>query len=221
MSAPARFDHPVVLFDLDGTISDNSTGILASIEHALVELGRPVPDHDLLRSAIGPPLRQAFELCGVPEDELDDAVDRYRGRYREVGWRENETYPGVVELIGRLTTAGRRVATATSKPEVFTRQILDLFDVTRHLEAVGAASLDSSRSSKEDVVRHTLDLLDASADEALIIGDRHHDVLGARAAGVRVSIGVRWGFAEPGELEDAGATAIVDDVDQLAELLGI
>lgn len=221
MTTSDLFDHPVVLFDLDGTISDNSAGILACLEHALAEMGHPVPDAATLRATIGPPLRDAFAHCGVPEAQLDEAVERYRARYHDTGWSENDPYPGVIELIGRLSASGRRVATATSKPEFSATMILDHFGVSPHLEAIGAASLDASRTSKEAVVRHALDLLGADAGEALIVGDRHHDVLGARAAGVATSIGVRWGFAEPGELETAGATAIAADADHLARLLGV
>lgn len=215
------FDHPVVLFDLDGTISDNSTGIVACMRHALAALELPEPTDATLRASIGPPLREAFVSFDLDDSAADRAVELYRERYHDVGWRENVLYAGSADLIAALSAAGRRVATATSKPEISATKILDHFGITPHLEVIGAASLDRSRSSKEAVVRHALDRLGAPGHDAVIVGDRHHDVVGARAAGVEASIGVTWGFAEPGELTAAGATAIVDTFDELATTLGL
>ena len=213
--------QPVVLFDLDGTISDNSEGISTGMLHALDHLGiSGVTAADTL-GTIGPPLREVFAHFGVASDLIDDAVRVYRDYYHEHGWHQNVLHPGVVDVIITLAAHGRVVATATSKPEFSAVKIIEHFGLTPHLAYVGAASLDSTRAAKVDVVRHTLEVLGADAADAVMIGDRHHDVDGARAAGVTDVIGVTWGFGDRAELVDAGATTIVDTAAELANALGL
>ncbi len=215
-----RFDHRVVLFDLDGTISDNSVGIATGIVKAMAAFDIEV-SHEEAAKTIGPPLRITFPELGIAPHDVEAAIDTYREYYNDVGWAENVLYPGVPELIRELATGARTVATATSKPEPSARRILERFGLAGAFDYIGAATLDGSRDHKEDVVRHTLEVIGADPADAVMIGDRLHDIEGARRVGVHASIGVRWGFGEPGELEDAGATLIVDDISQLARALSV
>ncbi len=215
-----RFDHRVVLFDLDGTISDNSVGIATGIVKAMAAFGIEI-SHEEAAKTIGPPLRVTFPEMGIDPHHVEAAVDAYRDYYHEVGWAENVLYPGVSEVIHELASTRRVLATATSKPEPSARRILEHFGLADVFDYIGAATLDGSRDHKEDVVRHTLEVVGADPADAVMIGDRLHDVEGARKAGVDASIGVTWGFAEAGELEAAGATLVVNDTIQLAKALSL
>ncbi|NOX30174.1 MAG: HAD hydrolase-like protein [Actinobacteria bacterium] len=213
--------HQVVLFDLDGTISDNSEGISTGMLKALNHFGINDVTATDARAVIGPPLRGVFADWGITESRLDEAVEVYRVYYRELGWKANVLYDGVAELIADLARAGRTVATATSKPDVFAEKILDRFGLIPHLAYVGAATLDATRTHKVEVVRHTLNHLAVEPSDAVMIGDRFHDVEGAREAGVEAVVGVTWGFGDRAELEAAGATTIVDTATQLRAVLGL
>lgn len=210
-----------MLFDLDGTISDNSVGIVTGVLRALEALGH---DHvgpvDPL-SLIGPPLRTMFPALGVPEHRVEEAVGAYRDYYEVTGWAENVLYDGLEDLLRTLTAAGRTLATATSKPQPFAGKILDHFGIADLFTHVGAATLDGTRDHKVDVVVHTIETLGVSADACVMVGDRSHDIDGARAAGVHHTIGVTWGFGDRAELVAAGADLVVDTVDQLANALSI
>lgn len=213
-----RFDHRVVLFDLDGTISDNSEGISTGIVKALEHFGLHI-DNAEAATHIGPPLRVVFPQLGISPDEVETAVQVYRSYYDELGWAQNVLYPGIADVLEAVAATDRVVATATSKPDVSATRILERFGLVDHFEYIGAATLDGTRDHKHDVVAHTLDVLGAHADEAVMIGDRRHDVEGARQVGVTASIGVAWGFADEGELEQAGASLVVTDAAQLASAL--
>lgn len=212
--------HPVVLFDLDGTISDNSVGITNGIVRALDHFGIAI-DAAEAGQYIGPPLRVVFPQLGVDPDRVEDAVAVYREYYDHTGWAENVLYDGVAEVLWALVASGRTVATATSKPDVSARRILEHFGLAHHFRYIGAATLDGTRDHKHEVVAHTLEVLGVDPGDAVMVGDRSHDVEGARMAGVTSCVGVTWGFAQPGELEAAGAWPIVADTDQLARALAV
>ena len=212
--------HPVVLFDLDGTISDNSVGITNGIVRALAHFGITI-DPSEAGQYIGPPLRVVFPQLGVDPARVEDAVSVYRQYYDHIGWAENVLYDGVAAVLRALVASGRTVATATSKPDVSARRILEHFGLAENFQYIGAATLDGRRDHKHEVVAHTLEVLGVDPDDAVMVGDRSHDVEGARMAGVGACIGVTWGFALPGELEAAGASPIVADAGQLARALSV
>ena len=221
----------VVLLDLDGTLADSAPGIVACARHALRELGLPVPDDAAVRRLVGPPLQDAFAALGVPADRVPDAVAAYRAAYAGGGMFDNAVFAGVPDALRTLREAGVRLAVATSKPEVYARRIvahlgLDT-DLARGVDDVYGATLDGTRGSKADVVAHALDGLRAEPslaalrpEDVVMVGDREHDVHGAAAHGV-ACVGVAWGYAAPGELEAAGARAVVGTPRALvAALLG-
>lgn len=208
-----------VLFDLDGTLTDPKVGITASIRHAMTELGRPLAPEVDLDWCIGPPLIDAFaRLLDGDRRRADAGVAAYRARYGAVGLYENEVYPGIPELLDALVADGRRLVLATSKPRVFAERILDHFGLVRRLTAVHGSELDGTRVHKTDLVPWILAREGIAAATAVMVGDREHDVRGARAAGL-ATIGVAWGYGGPAELTAAGAALVVDTVPELGGVL--
>jgi phosphoglycolate phosphatase len=215
--------YPTVLFDLDGTLTDPRVGITRGVQVALASVGIVVDDPDALVAYIGPPIHDGLaELHAVAPADIDPAVAVYRAYYREHGMYENELHEGVPELLARLTDAGAVLALATSKPDTVATDVLDHFGLLPWFRFVGGASLDGGRRTKADVIEHTLDAIGAASPASrpgtVIVGDRVHDIEGAKTAGI-ASIGVRWGYALPGELEAAGADTIVGTVDELRAAL--
>ncbi|WP_251152200.1 HAD hydrolase-like protein [Cellulosimicrobium sp. Marseille-Q4280] len=216
MSAPG---YDVVLLDLDGTLADSAPGIVASVRHAYAALGLAVPPDDVLRGFIGPPLDDTFPRHGVPVDQVGAAVAAYREVYAAGKLFDNALFPGIPASLTTLRDAGVRLALATSKPEPLARRIathlgIDAF-LDRGLDDVFGATLDGTRRSKGDVIAHALaglradaGLVDLTADAVVMVGDREHDVHGAAEHGI-ACVGVAWGYADPGELEAAGARAVV------------
>ncbi|AEG43248.1 HAD hydrolase-like protein [Isoptericola variabilis] len=218
-----RSPAPLVLLDLDGTLMDSAPGIVASVRHAYDALGLPVPDAATLRSFVGPPITDSFPRHGVPPELLSETVRQYRAAFTAGGMYDNAVFDGVPDALRTLRDAGCTLAVATSKPEVYARPICDRFGLTPLVDDVFGAPLDEATSTKADVIAKALASLgrvspvDAAADgPVLMVGDREHDVHGAAAHGIGC-LGVTWGYAAPGELEAAGAVALVDDVAHLAD----
>ncbi len=221
MAQRSEFDVEVVLFDLDGTLTDSGPGILKCIEYALEAQGIEFPDRATMRTYLGPPLAVTFrEQFGMSDSQITQAIEKYRERYHDVGLFENSVYPGIPELLATLQESNIRLATATSKPEYSATRILQHFELDRYFEFIGAAALDGSRDSKSLVIKHTLEATGTHPDthRMLMIGDRHHDIHGAKEHGIN-SIGVLWGYGDQDELEQAGAIDIVSDPQQLAQLI--
>lgn len=212
-----------MLFDLDGTLTDPKPGITRCVQYALHRFGIEEPDLDKLEPFIGPPLTDSFqEFYGFDEQKALEAVEAYRERFRTVGKFENEIYPGIDVMLAHLKKAGKVLAVASSKPEVFVKQILQHFNIEQYFDVVVGSELNNTRSKKEEVVEEALRQLSHGEkienDKIVMIGDRKFDIQGAKAFGL-VSVGVSFGYALPGELEAAEADYIVDTVQQLEELL--
>lgn len=210
--------HPIVLFDLDGTLTDPFEGIARSVRYALAQLGHPELTDEALRSWIGPSLRGSFAAALGGDSVLAErAVELYRERYGPVGIFENQVYTGIPELLAELNEAGCRVCLATSKPQIFAQRILEHFAIAHHFHVIGGATLDASRESKAAVIAYVLEELPGHAG-AVMVGDREHDVIGARMNGLP-TIGVTYGYGGPEELRDAGAAALANSVGELRDLL--
>ncbi len=205
---------PLALLDLDGTLTDSYPGIAASARVAFTALDLPVPDDVALRRFVGPPLPQSFALFDVPAARIPAAVAAYRAYFRERGMWENRVYDGIPTQLEALRDAGVRLAVATSKPEVFAAPICERFGLTPYLDGVFGAPLDDVPSTKADVIAAALTAL-APVGAAVMVGDRSHDVVGATAHALPC-LGVAWGYAQDGELQDAGADIVVPDVTELA-----
>lgn len=212
--------YNVVLFDLDGTITDSGSGITNSVVYALKKWNIEVADKAELYPFIGPPLQESFErFFHFSEEEAKKAVEYYREYYRDKGIFENEVYAGVEELLKKIKESGRKIILATSKPKVFAVRILEHFHLAQYFDFVSGASMDGVRCEKIDVIQHALKECGVKElEKVVMVGDRKHDILGAKAAGID-SIGVLFGFGDYEELCNAGATYIVEDVASIFSLL--
>jgi phosphoglycolate phosphatase len=204
-----------VLVDLDGTVTDPFEGIAGCIRHAMRSMELEAPQEDELRGAIGPPLRQSFARLLArhgAEGRVEEALRSYRERFSAVGLLENRVYPGVPEMLGELNAAGCRLFIATSKPTVFARRIVDHFELSRYFEGVYGSELNGRLENKGDLIRFVLEEEGIAAVDAAMIGDRSHDVAGAKANGV-FAVGVLWGYGSREELE--GADVRFDSPDEV------
>lgn len=207
------------LFDLDGTLTDTGEGIMKSVQHALAAFGLREDSEENLRRFVGPPLHLSFQkYYGFSEEQSLEAVEKYRERYRTKGVYESPLYPGIKELLEELSRRGC-LCLATSKPIFFAEQILKMRAIAPYFAVTVGANLDGTMTDKAQVIGQVLkELGNPSPAEAVMIGDREHDILGAKANGLE-TVGVGYGYAPPGELEAAGADRIAATVEELKELL--
>lgn len=208
---------PLVLLDLDGTLTDSAPGITASIADTYRALGLAVPSPATLRSFVGPPITSSFPAHGVPQDRVSEAVRAYREAFVTRMISGNSLYAGIPEVLAELRAADVRLVVATSKPEIYARPICDAFGLTDLVDGVFGAPLDEATSTKAQVIAAAL-AANPDAGPVLMVGDREHDVHGARAHGID-TVGVTWGYAAPGELVAAGAAELVDAPSELAPVI--
>ena len=212
--------YQYILFDLDGTLTDSREGITKSVQYALDQIGIHEPDLTSLEHFIGPPLYDEFMRCyGFSPEVAKNAVAAYRERYNEVGWKENLLFDGIPAVLKALGDAGRKLGVASSKPKVFVERILNLFDIAQYFDVVSGATLDGRISTKAQVLDCALNGLGVTDKaQAVLVGDRMHDVEGAKAHGIDC-VGVTFGFGGRQELAEAGAAYIVDTMDELQAVL--
>lgn len=232
-----------VLFDLDGTLTDPKEGITKCVQFALHQQGIHEPNLDQLEPFIGPPLKDSFmEFYGMTEEQAAIGVADYRKRFAPIGIFENKVYAGIPEMLAHLKEAGMYLAIASSKPENFVLRILEHFELDSYFDVVTGSNLDGSRSTKEEVVEEALRRLRETTDEkraaerqkeaetgngrgallnrtnCAMVGDRKFDIYGAKEYGL-TAVGVSYGYAGKGELEEAGADYIAKTVKQLEAFL--
>lgn len=208
-----------ILFDLDGTLTDPKEGITKCVEYALNKLDIGVEHPDLLIPYIGPPLYDSFiQIQGLTHEAALQGVDFYRERYRTLGMFENSVIPGIPELLEDLRNKGFSLYVATSKPTVFAEEILRHYKLDGFFKFTAGSNLDGTRSKKREVIRHVLDENGIPAAQALMIGDREHDIIGAKACGVP-SIGVLFGYGSEEELAAAGADYIAKTVGEVGDII--
>ena len=211
-----------ILFDLDGTLTDPKEGITKSVQYALEHFGIREPDLDRLTCFIGPPLVDSFmEFYGFSREQAREAQAWYRKRFEAQGLFENRLLPGVPELLSHLKEAGKVVALATSKPEVFAVRILERYGIRPYFDVAAGCGLDGSLGTKAQVIEEVfrrLALPREARSQAIMVGDRKHDIAGAKACGI-ASVGVGLGYAAEGELEAAGADYLAGTVEELERLL--
>ena len=209
-----------ILFDLDGTLTDPMVGITNSVAYALAAFGIQVEDKTALCAFIGPPLTDSFrEYYGFSQDQALLAIKKYREYFAVKGIFENRVYAGIPQLLAALKAQGRLVLLATSKPEVFARQILEHFHLAAYFDTIAGSNLDGTRVIKAEVIAYALGELGvANFNQAVMIGDRRHDIIGAKKCGLE-SIGVLYGYGSEEELRGAGADYLAAGVGQLKELL--
>ncbi|MCS6997175.1 MAG: HAD hydrolase-like protein [Casimicrobiaceae bacterium] len=198
-----------LFFDLDGTVSDNLVGIHRCLNYAFERLGLEAIDEATARTMIGPPFRVSLPRL-YPRIDVEAALRHYRERYAAVGWRENALYQGIEEALRRLHLYGYTLALCTSKPRSFAVRIVEHFGLARYFDGVYGAEFDGRFDRKDELLGHLIGVYGTPPACAVMIGDRGHDVMAAKAHGVR-SIGVTWGFGAVEELRTAGADELVTD----------
>ena len=205
-----------IYFDLDGTLTDPFEGITKCILYALDELGVPHPDDDYLHGCIGPPLWDTFpELVG---DELTrKAVDLYRERFVEVGWKENVPYAGILDVLEAMSSRDYTMFVATAKPHMHAARIVEHFGMGEFFHNVYGSELDGTRATKTDLLRFAVEK-NPGASKRVMIGDRKHDLVGAIANDMK-PVGVAWGYGSVEELTSSGAAAIANQPADLPGLL--
>jgi HAD superfamily hydrolase (TIGR01549 family) len=212
----------LVIFDLDGTITDSAEGIVASFLHALSHIGATVPEGDLATRIVGPPMRDTFRAMELGE-HTNAALAAYRADYSIRGWAMNSLFDGMAALLADLRAADVRLAVATSKAEPTARRILAHFGIDKHFEVVAGASVDGTRRNKADVLARALAQLQPLPERVLMVGDRVHDVEGAATHGIDTVV-VGWGYGQS-DFADATAavagTAHVATVPELRRTLGV
>ncbi|WP_319371914.1 HAD hydrolase-like protein [uncultured Ilyobacter sp.] len=213
-----KFD--LVIFDLDGTLTDSREGITRSISHALSEMGLKAPPLQELEHFIGPPLMDSFmDYYKFSKSDSEKAVKLFRERYSEKGLYENVPFHNINTLLSALKNAGIRLAVATSKPQHFSENILDHFLLSQYFDEIIGSSLDNSFSHKNQIITETLKRFSEIPKEKIVmVGDRKFDIDGARENGIS-SIGVKYGFADPGEIDTASPDFQADNVEDLFKIL--
>ena len=206
-----------ILFDLDGTLTDSGEGIINCVIYALEKFGLPVPQRESLRYFVGPPLHESFVKQGVPADRAEEAVAVYRERYVPTGMFENSPYPGVRELLEKLKKEGYALYVASSKPEWMCVEILKHFDLDKYFDQICGATMDTSRTNKEAVIAYLI-RENGRSDNMIMVGDTKFDVLGAKIHGIPC-IGVNWGYGTADDMQEAGAAAIVNTMEDLFQHL--
>lgn len=211
-----------IFWDLDGTLTNSAKGITNCIKYALEALGIEENDMEKLLKFIGPPLRVSFSgFYGLDEEKTKFAVAKYRERYADIGIFENSVYEGIKELLKKLKEAGKKLCIATSKPEVYMIKIIEKYGIAQYFDFVMGSRLDGSLDNKADVIQALMAKIGLTAEDSykvVMIGDRFYDIEGAKACGIE-SVGVKYGFAAEGELEEHGADYVVETVEELGKLL--
>ena len=208
-----------VLFDLDGTLTDPAEGITNALMHAQRRLGRAVSRREDLYVFIGPPLIEMFmSEWGLTRAESQQALLYYREYFTDRGIFENVPYEGIEACLADLRAAGLKLYVATSKPEPLSLRILEHFGLLPYFEAVAGSTMDEQRTKKGEVIAYALHSFHLDPSETVMVGDRKHDVLGARENGLPC-IGVLYGYGSREELTAAGAAALAADLDALSALL--
>lgn len=208
-----------VFFDLDGTLTDPGLGITNCIIYALDKMGKEIPSRESLYRFIGPPLLDSFmEYIGMTENEAREAIRLYRERFSTVGLFENTPYEGIYTALDKIKDSGKKLYIATSKPEEFAVRILVHFNLIKYFDIVCGASMTENRSTKDAVIAYALEKIGCDTNEVLMVGDRHHDINGARVHGIDAA-GVLWGYGSKEEFEEAGAKYILENMDEMVSLI--
>ena len=208
--------YDVVLFDLDGTLTDSKIGITKSVQYALSQFDVREDNLDNLESFIGPPLLESFQKnYGFEPSQAQRAVDFYREYFSTSGMYENAVYPGISDLLEGLKSKRKELIVATSKPTIFANQILNHFNLYQYFTTIVGSHLDGTRTSKTEIIAHALSTLGKSKENGIVmVGDREHDVIGAQGNAID-SIAVTYGYGSLLELQGAQPTYFAHAVEDI------
>ncbi|WP_455663361.1 HAD-IA family hydrolase [Pradoshia sp.] len=211
--------YKVILFDLDGTLTDPFFGISQSVQYALRKMGIKVPDYEHLREFIGPPLQETFvQMFQMTELEVQIAITYYRERYTSQGIYENEVYPGVRQLLKLLIEKEYILVIATSKPSIYAERIVSHFGLESYFDRIIGSQLDGGRSNKTEIIQHTMSLYPhIMPTDFIMVGDRMHDIIGAQNAAID-SIAVLYGYGSEAELRHSKPSFLAKSIEELSLL---
>ena len=220
-------NYDIIVFDLDGTITDSGEGITKAVQYALKHFGINVEDINELKKFVGPPLRDSYmKFYNFDEEKATEGIKVFREYYEEKGMFENSLYDGIVDVLKALKKSGKELIVATSKPEVHAKKILEHFNVDKYFTIIAGADFEETRVKKGDVIKYALDnfrntLNDnevLNLSQVIMIGDREHDIIGAKENNIK-AIGVLYGYGDVVELTQARASYIVSKPEDLLEIL--
>lgn len=213
-------NYEYILFDLDGTITDSGEGITKSVQYALKTFGISVDNLEDLNKFIGPPLKDSFKkYYNFDDEKAEIGLTRYRKYYADKGIYENKLYDGIEDLLEKLKKNDKKIILATSKPEVYAKQILKYFKVDNYFTFIAGADFEETRVHKGDVINYALKEAKISdLSKAIMVGDREYDIIGAKENNIR-SIGVLYGYGDVIELTQARADYIAKDASELLKIL--
>ncbi len=213
-------NYNVVLFDLDGTLTDSAPGIVKCVAYSLEKLGKAEEDLTKLRRFVGPPLDESYrKFYGCTDEEAKQGIDFYRERFATKGIYENSLYPNIETVLSKLYNSGKTIIMATSKPEHFAKIIAENFGIAKYFTYIAGATMDLSLSKKGDIIEYALksaSITDKS--QVVMVGDREHDIIGAKQAGVD-SIGVLYGYGNLEELQESGADYIAEQTEDILNFI--
>ncbi len=205
----AKFTQNIILFDLDGTLTDSAEGIIRSAQYMQEKMGMPIWQSEDLHFMIGPPLRESFrDAFHMDETQIEQGILHFRERYFSVGLFENIVYTGIPETLQQLRAMGKRLAVATSKHQSTAIRILEHFGLTEYFEIIGGDDQASARNTKAKVIAYVMEQLQADTTDIIMVGDRKFDIEGAHTMHIP-AIGVLYGYGNQQELTACGADAIV------------
>ncbi|MDD4689496.1 MAG: HAD hydrolase-like protein [Eubacteriales bacterium] len=211
--------YNTIIFDLDGTLSQSAEGITKSVQYMLEKFGIIETDLKKLECFIGPPITNSLkDLYGFDDEKAWQGVMYYRERFEKKGIYENSPYEGIEEMLKCLKESGKKLAIATSKPQPQTDVIINRYGFNKYLDLVVGPDPDSKSTTKSDVVRMVINRLGCDKETTVMVGDKHHDIVGAKDNNIK-SIGVLYGYGSRQELEEYGADTIVATVEELTDLL--
>lgn len=213
-----KLKQNIILFDLDGTLTDSMEGVIRSVQYMQEKMNREIWSFDDLRFIVGPPLIQSFTgEFGMELELAEKAVEVFRERYSTIGLFENKVFPGIVELLEDLKGKGKRMAVATSKKEELAVEILEHFDIAKYFEVIGGDKREIGRDNKAKVIDYVLETMQAEKDDVIMVGDRKFDINGAHAIGIPC-IAVEYGYGDRQEFEEHDADYIAATTEDVAAL---
>lgn len=208
--------YDTIMFDLDGTLTDPKEGITKCVQYALSKMGIEEKNPDSLLCFIGPTLVASFmKYYAMDEKDAHKALGFYRDRFTDVGMFENKVIDGIPHMLEKLKRDGKTLLVATSKPRVYAEKILEHFNLAKYFESVSGPELNETTNTKDEIISGLLTKFNRNP---VMVGDREQDVVAAHICGIPC-VGVRFGYAEKNELENASADKIVSSAEELYEFL--
>lgn len=212
--------YNLVIFDLDGTLADTSMGIITSYKHTLVQMGRPEPTIEELRSCIGGSLLKMFvEKFHFSEEDAKKCVSIYRQKYAEQGIYEVELYKGMKQTLQALKQKGYKLAVATLKAEKLAKPLLKDLGVAEYFDLIHGVD-DQDKLTKTDLINMCIEELAETTDTSVLVGDSINDLKGAELSNIDfIPATYGFGFKKNDDFVSHHVSNTIDNPLELLELL--